>query len=44
MGASPQALELEDVESGRIRSVERADPDLVIGPAQGSPARDESDE
>jgi hypothetical protein len=44
MGASPQALELEDLDSGRIRSVERADPDLVIGPAQGSPARDESDE
>ncbi len=34
MGATPQLLELEDVESGRIRRVEWTDPGLDTSPKQ----------
>ncbi len=32
IGVQPQLLELEDVESGRIRQVNPSDPDLEVAP------------
>jgi hypothetical protein len=44
MGATPCLVELEDAESGRVRSVERDDPELVIDGAESLPTDDESPE
>jgi hypothetical protein len=41
MGATPELLELEDIDSGRIRRVERTDPNLDIG--SGKRARTSQD-
>ena len=41
MGATPELLELEDIDSGRIRRVERTDPNLDIG--SGKDARTSQD-
>ena len=32
IGVTPRLLELEDVQSGRIRELESSDPDLVLEP------------
>ncbi len=44
MGATPQLLELEDVESGRIRRVEWTDPGLDTSPKQTRDREDLTDE
>ena len=44
MGATPRLLELEDVESGRIRRVEWTDPGLDTSPGRASDREDPPDE
>src|SRR6266516_2354578 len=44
MGATPRLLELEDVESGRIRPVEWTDPGLDTSPKQTRDREDPTDE
>lgn len=44
MGATPRLLELEDVESGRIRRVEWTDPGLDTSPRQTCDREDPTDE
>jgi hypothetical protein len=44
MGATPRLLELEDVESGRIRRVEWTDPGLDTSPRQTRDREDPTDE
>ena len=44
MGATPRLLELEDVESGRIRRVEWTDPGLDTSPGRASDREDPTDE
>jgi hypothetical protein len=40
IGAIPRVVELEEVESGRIRRVEWSDPDLDTAPTKGSTGSD----
>jgi hypothetical protein len=44
IGATPRLLELEDIESGRLRRVEWADPGLDTRPRQVGDREDPSDE
>jgi hypothetical protein len=40
IGATPRVVELEEVESGRIRRVEWSDPDLDTAPTQTTTGSD----
>ncbi len=44
MGATPRLLELEDVESGRIRRVEWTDPGLDTSPGRARDREDPTEE